>query len=63
MAELLVLGPDTVKLEMGLYCREPGDRCILTKWWQLQVSHVVQLVEEVEGTVAAPPCKNCPLHC
>ena len=40
VAELLLLGPDAAKLELGLHCCEPGDRCISPKQWQLQVSHV-----------------------
>ena len=40
MAELLLLGLDAPKLELGLHHHEPGDRCISPKWWQLQVSHV-----------------------
>ena len=40
VAELLLLGPDTAKFELGLYRREPGHRRICPERWQLQVRHV-----------------------
>ena len=40
MAELLLLGPDTAKFELGLYRREPGHRRICPERWHLQVRHL-----------------------